>query len=138
MAEDRVKILKEKIQYLISVALTERNFDVISVDADISTYTPQTTGSETPKDLIEEYYILLVVDYKGSLDSYEPYSFARDIKNICESMRDCVTQYTITKNGKIVKGDNDVYASDAFIMDIDFKYEELHKFTVNFSFTYPD
>ena len=53
-------------------------------------------------------------------------------------MRDCVTQYTITKNGKIVKGDNDVYASDAFIMDIDFKYEELHKFTVNFSFTYPD
>jgi len=46
MAEDRVKILKEKIQYLISMALTERNFDVISVDADISTYTPQTTGSE--------------------------------------------------------------------------------------------
>ena len=138
MAEDRVKILKEKIQYLISMALTERNFEVISIDADISSHTPQTTGSEPPKNLIDEYYIVLVVDYKGSLDSYEPYSFARDIKTICESMRNCVTQYTITKNGKIVNGDDDVYASDAFIMDIDFKYEELHKFAVNFSFTYPD
>jgi len=138
MAEDRDKILKEKIQYLISMALTERNFDVISVDADISTYTPQTTGSETPKDLIEEYYILLVVDYKGSLDSYDPYSFGRDIQNMCNSMRNCVTQYTITKNGKIVRGDDDVYCDDAFIIDIDFKYEELHKFKVNFKFIYPD
>jgi hypothetical protein len=138
MAEDRVKILKEKIQYLISVALTERKFEVISIDADISSYTPQTTGSEPPKTLIDEYYIVLVVDYKGSLDSYEPYAFTRDIKNICESMRNCVTQYTITKNGKIVNGDDDVYVSDAFIMNIDFKYEELHKFTVNFSFTYPE
>lgn len=138
MAEDRVKILKEKIQYLISMALTERNFDVISVDADISTYTPQTTGSETPKDLIEEYYILLVVDYKGSLDSYDPYSFGRDIQNMCNSMKNCVTQYTITKNGKIVRGDDDVYCDDAFIIDIDFKYEELHKFKVNFKFIYPE
>jgi hypothetical protein len=138
MAEDRDKILKEKIQYLISMALTERNFDVISVDADISTYTPQTTGSETPKDLIEEYYILLVVDYKGSLDSYDPYSFGRDIQNMCNSMKNCVTQYTITKNGKIVRGDDDVYCDDAFIIDIDFKYEELHKFKVNFKFIYPD
>ncbi len=138
MAEDRDKILKEKIQYLISMALTERNFDVISVDADISTYTPQTTGSETPKDLIEEYYILLVVDYKGSLDSYDPYSFGRDIQNMCNSMKNCVTQYTITKNGKIVRGDDDVYCDDAFIIDIDFKYEELHKFKVNFKFIYPE
>lgn len=138
MAEDRVKILKEKIQYLIRMALTERNFEVMSIDADISTYTPQTTGSETPKNLIDEYDITLVVDYKGSLDSYEPYSFANDIQNMCNSMRNCVTQYTITKNGKIVKGDDDIYASDAFIIDIDFKYEELHKFTVHFKFTYPD
>ncbi len=138
MAEDRVKILKEKIQYLISMALTERNFEVMSIDADISTYTPQTTGSEPPKNLIDEYYIAFVVDYKGSLDSYDPYAFTRDIKNICESMRDCVTQYTITKNGKIVRGDDDVYCDDAFIIDIDFKYEELHKFKVNFKFIYPE
>jgi hypothetical protein len=138
MAEDRVKILQEKIQYLISMALTEKKFEVMSIDADISTYTPKTTGSEPPKTLIEEYYIVLVVDYKGSLDSYDPYAFTRDIKNICESMRDCVTEYTITKNGKIVNSDVDVYASDAFILNIDFKSEELHKFTVSFSFRYPD
>ena len=136
MAEDRVKILKEKIQYLISMALTERNFEVMSIDADISSYTPQTTGSEPPKNLIDEYYIVLVVDYRGSLDSYEPYSFASDIKRMCESMKDCVSQYTITQNGKIVKGDDGITVFDAFIMDIDFKYEELHKFTVNFKFEY--
>jgi hypothetical protein len=138
MAEDRVKILKEKIQYLISMALTERNFEVMSIDADISTYTPQTTGSEPPKNLIDEYYIVLVVDYRGSLDSYEPYSFASDIKRMCESMKDCVSQYTITQNGKIVKGDDGITVFDAFIMDIDFKYEELHKFTVNFKFVYDE
>lgn len=138
MAEDRYKILKEKIQYLIRMALTERNFEVISTDVEFDTYIPQTTSSEPPTILIEEYDITLVVDYKGSLDSYEPYSFARDIQNMCNSMRNCVTQYTITKNGKIVKGDDDIYASDAFIIDIDFKYEELHKFTVHFKFTYPD
>ena len=138
MAEDRYKILKEKIQYLIRMALTERNFEVISTDVEFDTYIPQTTSSEQPTILIEEYDITLVVDYKGSLDSYEPYSFARDIQNMCNSMRNCVTQYTITKNGKIVKGDDDIYASDAFIIDIDFKYEELHKFTVHFKFTYPD
>lgn len=138
MVEDRVKILQEKIQYLISMALTERNFEVMSIDADISTYTPQTTGSEPPKDLIEDYYVVLVVDYKGSLDSYDPYSFASDIKRMCEVMKDCVSQYTITQNGKIVKGDDGITVFDAFIMDIDFKYEELHKFTVNFKFAYDE
>lgn len=132
------EILKEKIQYLISMALTERNFEVISIDTDITSYTPKTTGSEPPKDLIVDYYINLVVDYKGSLDSYEPYSFASDIKRMCEVMKDCVSQYTITQNGKIVKGDDNIDVSEAFIMDIDFKYEELHKFIVNFKFTYPD
>ena len=138
MPEDKSKILSEKIKYLITMELTQRNFEVLSVDTDIQTYTPQTTGSEPPKTLIDEYYIVLVVDYKGSLDSYEPYAFTSDIKNICESMRNCVTQYTITKNGKIVNGDENIYCSDAFVLNMEFKFEELHKFTVNFSFTYPD
>ena len=138
MTEDKAKILEEKIQYLISMSLTEKNFEVISVYSDISTYTPKTTGSETPKELIDEYDINLVVNYNGSLDSFEPNDFTRDIKKMCDLMRNCVAQYTISKDGKIVKGDNEVYVSDAFIMDIDFKYEELHKFNVNFKITYPE
>jgi len=131
-------ILKEKIQYLITVELTQRNFEVFSVDADIQTYTPDTTGSETPKKLIEEYDIFLIVDYNGRLDSYEPYSFGRDIQKVCETMRDAVTQYTITKEGKIVKGDENIYCSDAFVIRMEYNYDELHKFEVNFKFTYPD
>jgi hypothetical protein len=57
---------------------------------------------------------------------------------MCDLMRNCVAQYTISKDGKIVKGDNEVYVSDAFIMGIDFEYEELHKFNVNFKITYPE
>ena len=138
MPEDKSKILSEKIMYLITSELTQRKFEVFSVDVDIQTYTPDTTGSETPKKLIEEYVIFLLVDYTGRLDSYEPYSFGRDIKKVCESMRDAVTQYTITKEGKIVKGDENIYCSDAFIIRMEYNYEELHKFGVNFSFTYPN
>ena len=138
MPEDKSNILSEKIMYLITSELTQRKFEVFSVDADIQTYTPDTTGSETPKKLIEEYVIFLLVDYTGRLDSYEPYSFGRDIQKVCKIMRDAVIQYTITKEGKIVKGDENIYCSDAFVISMEYKFEELHKFGVNFSFTYPN
>ena len=137
MPEDKSNILSEKIKYLITSELTQRNFEVFSVDADIQTYTPDTTGSETPKKLIDEYDIFVIVDYTGRLDSDDPYSFGRDIQKVCKIMRDAVTQYTITKEGKIVKGDENIYCSDAFVIRMEYKYEELHKFEVNFKFTYP-
>ena len=118
--------------------LTQRKFEVFSVDADIQTYTPDTTGSETPKKLIDEYDIFVIVDYTGRLDSDDPYSFGRDIQKVCKIMRDAVIQYTITKEGKIVKGDENIYCSDAFVIRMEYDYELLHKFEVNFKFTYPD
>lgn len=138
MAEDKSKILSEKIKYLITMELTQRNFEVLSVDLDIQTYTPKTTSLETPIELVDEYDLFLILDYKGTIDSYEPYSFGKDIQKVCESMRDAVTQYTITKERKIVKGDKNIYCSDAFVLNMEFKFEELHKFTVNFKFGYPE
>jgi hypothetical protein len=138
MLKDKGKILSEKIEYLITMELTQRNFEVLSVDTDIVTYTPDTTGSEPPEKLIEGYIIFLHVDYNGRLDGDEPYSFGRDIQKVCESIRDAVTQYTITKEGKIVAGDKNIECSDAFIFSMEYKLEESHKFGVNFSFTYPE
>ena len=138
MPEDKSNILSEKIKYLITSELTQRKFEVFSVDADIQTYTPDTTGSETPKKLIDEYDIFVIVDYTGRLDSDDPYSFGRDIQKVCKIMRDAVIQYTITKEGKIVKGDENIYCSDAFVIRMEYNYEVLHKFEVNFKFTYPD
>lgn len=138
MPEAQSNILSEKIQYLITTELTQRKFEVFSVDANIQTYTPDTTGSETPKKLIEQYDIFLIVDYNGRLDSDDPYSFGRDIQEVCKIMRDAVIQYTITKEGKIVKGDENIYCSDAFVIRMEYIYEELHKFELNFKFTYPD
>lgn len=138
MSENRFKISAEKIEILIKSSLEENNFTVFSVESSFDTYTPQTTGREQPITLIEEYDLYLTVDYNGAIDSFEPYSFTRDINKMCELLRHCVTQFTVTRDGKIVRGDKTVYASDAFILKIDFKYEELHKFVVNFKFTYPD
>lgn len=138
MSDNKQNILKEKIQYLITMELTQRNFEVKSVDADISTYTPQPTSSETPTSLVEEYDLFLIVDYMGIIDSYEPYSFSRDLQKVCNLLRESVTQYTITKEKKIVKGDDDIYCSDAFIFSMEFKWEEKHIFNVNFKFTYPE
>ena len=138
MPEDKSNILSEKIKYLITSELTQRKFEVFSIDADIQTYTPDTTGSETPKKLIDEYDIFVIVDYTGRLDGYDPHSFGRDIQKACEYMRNAVIQYTITKEGKIVKGDENIYCSDAFVIRMEYNYELLHKFEVNFKFTYPD
>lgn len=138
MSDNKSNILKEKIQYLITMELTQRNFEVKDITTDISTYIPNTTSSETPTSLVEEYDVFLTVDYMGVIDSYEPYSFSRDLEKVCNLLRESVTQYTITKEKKIVKGDDEVYCSDAFIFSMEFKYEETHIFNVNFKFTYPD
>lgn len=138
MSENRFKISAEKIEFLVKSSLEENDFTVFSVESSFDTFTPQTTGREQPVTIIEEYDLYLVVDYMGAIDSYEPHSFASDIMKMCELLRHCVTQFTVTRDGKIVRGDENVYASDAFILNIDFKYEELHKFAVTFKFTYPD
>jgi hypothetical protein len=138
MPENKSNILKEKIQYLVTAELIQRNFEVKSVDADIQTYTPQTTSSESTTQLVEEYDLFLIVDYDGPIDSFEPWHFSRDIQKVCNLLRDAVTQYTITQELKIVKGDDNVYCSDAFIISMEFKYEETHIFNVNFKLTYPE
>jgi hypothetical protein len=138
MPENKSNILKEKIQYLVTTELIQRNFEVKSVDADIQTYTPQTTSSESPTQLVEGYDLFLIVDYDGPIDSFEPSHFSRDIQKVCNLLRDAVTQYTITQKLKIVKGDDNVYCSDAFIISMEFEYEETHIFNVNFKLTYPE
>lgn len=138
MSDNKSNILREKIQYLITMELTQRNFEVKDITTDIQIYTRKTTSSETPMDLVEEYDVFMTVDYMGIIDSYETYSFSRDIEKVCTLLKEAVTQYTITQEQKIVKGDNGVYCSDAFIFSMEFKYEETHIFNVNFKFTYPE
>lgn len=138
MSDNKSNILKEKIQYLITMELTQRNFEVKDITTDISTYIPKTTSPETPTSLVEEYDVFLTVDYMGVIDSYEPRYFSRDLEKVCNLLREAVTQYTITQEKKIVKGHENIWCSDAFIFKMEFKYEEDHIFHVNFKFTYPD
>ena len=137
MSDKKKSRLTEKIQYLITMELTQRNFEVKDISTDIQTYTPKTTNSEPPNVLVEEYDVYLTVDYNGRLDSFEPNSFTQDIVRMCNLLRDAVTQYTITQEFKIVIGDDNILCSDAFITSMDFKYEEKHIFNLSFKFTYP-
>jgi hypothetical protein len=133
---DNFKVVKEKVEYLITSALQENNFNVFDIDIYIDTHTPKTTGVEEPKTLVERYDINIDFDYNGALDSYDPYSFSRDIVKMCEILKESVSQFTITQEGKIVRGDENIDVSEPIIMSIDFKHEELHKFIVNFIFNY--
>ena len=133
---DKFKVVTEKIEYLITTALQEKDFTVLDIDVYIDTHTPRTTGVEEPKTLVERYDINIDFDYNGALDSSDPYSFSRGIVKMCEILQESVSQFTITEEGKIVRGDENVEVSEPLIVSIDFKHEEVHKFSVIFTFNY--
>lgn len=118
----------EKLKYLYTLELKQMKCNVMGLDITVDKY----------NNLISEIDIYVTFDYDGYLESYDPYSFSDGIKNLLHKVRDCFTAYTPTREGKLVKGDDNVYCSDAFIISMEFKYEETHIFNVNFKLTYPD
>lgn len=136
MSKDKFNVVKEKIQYLITSVLQEKDFNVLDIDLFIDTYIPQTTGIEEPEPMIESYELFLNFDYNGRIDSYEAYSFTRDISIMLERLEEGVSQFTLTEEGKIVRDNKNINVSSPFILNIDFKHEELHKFDVSFRFDY--
>jgi hypothetical protein len=136
MQENKFKVLKEKIIFLIKTTLRETRFNVFNIDIDIETFIPQTTSVEEPKPMIERYDIILEFDYDGVIDSYGPHSFSKDMIKMFQILKEAVSQFTITQEGKIVRDNENINITEPLIISIDFKQEELHKFTVDFAFTY--
>ena len=132
MEPNKQKILKEKISYLISNQLKQNNFEVFAVLVDFE-YVTLVPGASP---IIDSYLVFLDVDYNGQLDGYDPYSFANNVKQMCDKARDSVSEYVVTPEGKLTSNKNNAIVSDAMIVTIDYKIEDTHKFKLEFRVDY--
>ena len=120
--------LIEKLKYLYTIELREKRCIVKAFDIDFV----------TKDDLIEEVDIYVTFDYEGHIDGTEPYVFAYTIRNLLDGVRECFTSYTPTKEGKFVKGDENVYVSDPMVFKLEYEWEVKQIFSLSFKISYTD
>jgi hypothetical protein len=120
--------LIEKLKYLYTIELREKQCIVKAFDIDFV----------TEDDLIEEVDIYVTFDYEGHIDGIDPYTFANDIKTLLYNVRQCFTSYTPTKEGKFIKGDENVYVSDGMVFKLDYEWDVKQIFLLSFKITYED
>lgn len=120
---------REKLEYLINMMLRENDFEVLSLDISVDTYTPKTTTKEESQPIVESYYIFLSVDYLKEIPSYNDGEFTNKISKVLPKIKKCVTEFTITSEGKLVRGEGDMSFSSR-ILEFHFKEEELSKFEI--------
>lgn len=123
---------REKLEYLINMMLRENDFEVLSLDISVDTYTPKTTTKEEPQPMVELYDIFLSVDYLKEIPSYDG-GFINKISKVLSKIEECVTEFTITSEGKLIRGEGDMSFSSR-ILEFNFKEEELSKFDITYHF----
>jgi hypothetical protein len=125
------EILSEKLKYLITMSAKQKLFDIMSVHVEFE-YTDQ-----DHKEL-STYGVDVKFDYQGALDWDIP-SFAHDIQRMSEKLQDILSEYVITKEGKIISGNkSNVYSIEPLIYNINYKVDELHVFELGYSFKYAE
>jgi hypothetical protein len=135
MDSNKLKVLKEKFEYLLRVGLTNSEFEIKEIDLDFDL--TKTINGDTE---IESYYIFTVVDYQGVLDGYEPYSFTYQLRDMLNKLQDSVSEYVILPEGKIVKhtNDDDVSLGDPTIVKINYELEGPYLFSIQIRAIYLD
>ena len=128
---------REKLEYLINMMLRENDFEVLSLDISVDTYTPKTTTKEEPQPMVELYDIFLSVDYLKEIPSFNDGEFTNKISKVLSKIDSCVTEFTITSEGKLVRGEGDMSFSSR-ILEFHFKEEELSKFEITYHFLNTD
>ena len=128
---------REKLAYLINMMLKENDFEVLGLDISVDTYTPKTTTKEEPQPMVELYDIFLSVDYLKEIPSFNDGEFTNKISKVLSKIEKCVTEFTITSEGKLVRGEGDMSFSSR-ILDFHFKEEELSKFEITYHFLNPN
>ena len=132
MPLNNIRILEEKLKYLIGMSLQENNFEVIDFDIDFDTYTPQTTTSETPTMVVDSYSIFITTDYGGVLHGDDPRLFVKDFLKMLEIVEQSVSTYIVDVNGKITTDTSNSFISEPMITYIDYSIEEKHKTSLSF------
>jgi hypothetical protein len=123
------EVLSEKLKYLIIMNAKPKMFEVMNVYVEFD-YIDQNHTK------LANYDVDVKFDYTGSLE-FEMYSFAHDIQRMSEKLRDILSEYIITEDGKIVEGKNsNCFSTDPMVFSIEYKVDEKHIFDLGYKFTY--
>ena len=125
------EVLSEKLKYLILMSAKRNQFEIMNVYVEFN-YTDES------HEKLESYDVDVKFDYNGSLE-FEMYSFAHDIQRMSEKLRDIISEYIISQDGKLINGNNSkCYPSDPMVFSIEYKVDEKHIFDLGYKFNYHD
>jgi hypothetical protein len=125
------EVLSEKLKYLILMSAKRNQFEIMNVYVEFN-YTDES------HEKLESYDVDVKFDYEGSLE-FEMYSFAHDIQRMSEKLRDVISEYIISQDGKLINGNNSkCYPSDPMVFSIEYKVDEKHIFDLGYKFNYHD
>jgi hypothetical protein len=134
MKKDKIPVIQEKLQYLLTQSFKENRFDVNQIDVEIDEYTEKDNG-----DLeIISYDVYPKVDYQGPLDGWEPWHFRNDLGKMFEHAFMAASSFSIEQDGRVVRGSENVYIGEPSVISMNYKVEEQHEFLLSFKITYPD
>jgi hypothetical protein len=134
MKKDKIPVIQEKLQYLLTQSFKENRFDVLRIDVEIDEYTEKDNG-----DLeIISYDVYPKVDYQGPLDGWEPWHFRNDLGKMFEHAFMAASSFSIEQDGRVVRGSENVYVGEPSVISMNYKVEEQHEFLLSFKITYPD
>jgi hypothetical protein len=123
------EVLSEKLKYLIIMNAKPSMFEVMNIYIEFD-YVDQNHTK------LANYDVDVKFDYGGSIE-FEMYSFAHDIQRMSEKLRDILSEYVITQDGKIVEGQNsNCFPTDPMVFSIEYKVDEKHIFDLGYKFTY--
>jgi len=113
------EVLSEKLKYLIIMNAKPKMFEVMNVYVEFD-YIDQNHTK------LANYDVDVKFDYGGSIE-FEMYSFAHDIQRMSEKLRDILSEYVITQDGKIVEGQNsNCFPTDPMVFSIEYKHTHTH------------
>ena len=125
------EVLSEKLKYLIQMNARANQFNVEKIVIEFD-YIDQLHTK------LDNYDVDIKFDYEGSIE-FDLYSFVQDIKIMSDKLKAIISEYVITKDGKIVNSSNsNCYTTDPLIFNIQYEVDTKHVFELGFKFRYDE
>jgi hypothetical protein len=125
------EVLSEKLKYLIQMNAKANQFNIEKIVIEFE-YIDQLHTK------LDNYDVDIKFDYEGSID-FDLYSFVQDIKTMSDKLQAIISEYVITKDGKIVSSSmSNCYTTDPLIFNIEYEVDSKHVFELGFKFRYDE
>ena len=125
------EVLSEKLKYLIQMNAKSNQFNVEKIAIEFE-YIDQLHTK------LDNYDIDIKFDYEGRID-FDLYSFVQDIKAMSDKLQAIISEYVITKEGRIVSSSNsNCYTTEPLIFNIQYEVDTKHVFELGFKFRYDE